>query len=515
MDHCIKFLPLSAFAFACAVSAAHAADIEMPLSSSSAFPADISDPSAYLENGAAYAGSIDSGTNLTINFNADTIPAGDIASVSSSVTAGDLTYNMYLPSGFWSKTMLSISANQTLSVGDFFFNMRESATSHPILTFYINPGSTLKVRGNFLYTDTRSSTSWYETRLSIGGSGSANFDGDFTIDRISASASSHTLNAVYCELGVANFTVGGVLTLQNARGDKNILSVSTTASGTFTRTLGGLRVAQNGMILLNGDASSANTTELVFTNSGESEYIGGLLTRETGGTPAANKLNIRMLAESACGRQIMRFADTGGWTLDANAFSDSADALGEVEIGNGRLDMGMRDGMKGGSLFLNGYNGADKAVFSAAGTYSNAEMGKVVFDSMSFYRGTIVFDLAEEKELGDFIQINGAVTKTSESSELSVEINVSAYDLQGWLESSGDDEWSADLLSFATEGSNVSADDFSVKLQDGIIGKIIISELNGISTVSANLSLVPEPSGIAATLGLAALAFAARKRRGK
>lgn len=94
----------------------------------------------------------------------------------------------------------------------------------------------------------------------------------------------------------------------------------------------------------------------------------------------------------------MRFADTGGRTLDANAFSDSAEALGEAEIGNGRPDIGMRDGMKGGSLFLNGYNGADKAVFSAAGTYSNAETGKVVFNSMSFYRGTIVFDLAEEKK---------------------------------------------------------------------------------------------------------------------
>lgn len=122
----------------------------------------------------------------------------------------------------------------------------------------------------------------------------------------------------------------------------------------------------------------------------------------------------------------MRFADTGGWTLDANAFSDSAEALGEAEIGNVRPDIGMRDGMKGGSLFLNGYNGADKAVFSAAGTYSNAETGKVVFDSVSFYRGTIVFDLAEEKKPEDFTQINGTVTNTSESSELFVEINVSA-----------------------------------------------------------------------------------------
>ena len=54
----------------------------------------------------------------------------------------------------------------------------------------------------------------------------------------------------------------------------------------------------------------------------------------------------------------------------------------------------------------------------------------------------------------------------------------------------------------------------NTKLQDGIIGKIIISELNGVSTLSANLSIVPEPAEIAAAIGLAALAFAARRRRG-
>ena len=69
-------------------------------------------------------------------------------------------------------------------------------------------------------------------------------------------------------------------------------------------------------------------------------------------------------------------------------------------------------------------------------------------------------------------------------------------------------------MSFATDGSNVSADDFTLKLQDGIIGKIIISELNGVSTLSANLSIVPEPAAVAAAIGLAALAFAARRRRG-
>lgn len=114
---------------------------------------------------------------------------------------------------------------------------------------------------------------------------------------------------------------------------------------------------------------------------------------------------------------------------------------------------------------------------------------------------------------GDFIQINGSVTKTSGASALVLEINVSAYDLQGWLEASGGDEWNADLMSFATGGSNVSADDFVLKLQDGIIGKITISESGGISTLAANLSLVPEPAEIAAAMGALVLAFAACRRR--
>ena len=58
-------------------------------------------------------------------------------------------------------------------------------------------------------------------------------------------------------------------------------------------------------------------------------------------------------------------------------------------------------------------------------------------------------------------------------------------------------------MSFATEGSNVSADDFTLKLQDGIAGKITISELDGISTITANPSIVPEPAEIAAAIGLA------------
>ena len=182
-----------------------------------------------------------------------------------------------------------------------------------------------------------------------------------------------------------------------------------------------------------------------------------------------------------------------------------------LRVSGGRLDLGMYGGMKGGSLRIMGYNRPSEAVFSATGTAADTEIGRVTFDTMSFYRGTVVFDLAETD--GDFIQVNGAMTKVAGASPLVLELNVSAYDLQEWIGASKSDEWSADLMSFATDGSNVSADDFTLKLQDGITGKISISELDGISTITANLSIVPEPAEIAAAIGLAALAFAARRRR--
>ena len=183
-----------------------------------------------------------------------------------------------------------------------------------------------------------------------------------------------------------------------------------------------------------------------------------------------------------------------------------------LRVRGGRLDLGMYGGMKGGSLMIMGYNNPSEAVFSATETAADTEIGRVTFDTMSFYRGTVVFDLAETD--GDFIQVDGAMTKVAGASPLVLEMNVSAYDLQAWIEASESDEWNADLMSFATEGSNVSADDFTLKLQDGITGKISISELDGISTITANLSIVPEPAAVAAAIGLAALAFAARRRRG-
>ncbi len=491
-----------------------AVDIEGTFTSDSAFPVRITDPSFYTLNGEAYSGEIDSDTNLTVNGILSSEPSQNIITVAaSSATAGNFTYNLELPANFWAKNVFEVYTPSTFSVENFTLNLRESDTPHPNLIIYTGMNSTLNVRGDFLFSDTRSSTRWYQTRLSFNGNGNVAIDGNFTINSQISKPSSHALNCVNFEVGIQTFTVGGVLSLSNSNGNNNVFRTTATAAGTFTRSLGGLQITQRGMIQLAGNASAVNTTELIFTNSGTSEYIGGLLTRDSDGELANNKLNVRMTANDAAnGRQIMRFNTTSGWTLDSYVYSDAANALNEVEVSGGRLDLGMYGGMKGGSLRIMGYNRPSEAVFSATGTAADTEIGRVTFDTMSFYRGTVVFDLAETD--GDFIQVDGAMTKIAGASPLVLEMNVSAYDLQAWLEASESDEWSANLMSFATDGSNVSADDFTLKLQDGIAGKISISELDGISTITANLSIVPEPAEIAAAIGLAALAFAARRRRG-
>lgn len=498
------------------IAATNAADIEMNLNSSSTFPGNLSDPSAYLENGAPYTGTIDSSTNITLNAQFDSVPSKeDIASISSNITAGDFTYNMNFPKNFWGKTMLSLSSNCTFSVDNFYFNINESITSHPKLSFSLNSGATLKVRGDFLYTDIRANKDWYQTRLAISGSGSFNVDGNLTIDSKPTAALSNNLDAVVLEINATNFRVGGNVTIQNSRGDKNIIYMCGTSSTSYARSFGGLRVSQNGMIILNGTPEKASTTDLIFTNTSESEYVGGLFCIESNGVLPDNKLNIRMTADSVGGRQIMRFNNLPDWSMDNIVHKGSPNSLGEVEVSNGRVDIGMYDGMKGGKLMLNGYNGAANAIFSATGIFSGTEYGKVVFDSMEFSRGTIVFDLAEEKEFSDFIQINGAATRTSDTAELIFDINISASELEGWLSGSQEDEWNVDLMSFSTSESNLTADDITLKLQDGVFGKLSITDLDGISTITASLTTVPEPAEIAVLFGLAALFFAWRKRSKK
>ena len=188
--------------------------------------------------------------------------------------------------------------------------------------------------------------------------------------------------------------------------------------------------------------------------------------------------------------------------------------INDVEVNSGRLDIGMYYGLKGNNLQIYSHSGrAEDAVFSATSLMTGNEMGRAEFDSMSFYKGTIVFDLAEVDK--DFIQINGGVTRLAQDAKLVFDINLSAADLKMYLEAIGEEMMQWDIMSFKTDDSNIVEDDIILKTQSGIEGALdfVADQSSGLTTVYVELALVPEPSTVAAILGAAAITYALIRRR--
>ena len=173
--------------------------------------------------------------------------------------------------------------------------------------------------------------------------------------------------------------------------------------------------------------------------------------------------------------------------------------------------------MKGNNLSLYSYDENNShAVFSAAGTSMGSDIGTVEFDSMTFYSGTLLFDLAEVEN--DFIRINGTVTKESPSAQLVFDLNISRENLEIYLDASelDIDMLSWNLMSFKTEGSDISLSDVIVKTQAGIEGTLdFIKDLDsGLTTIKVDLGLVvPEPSDFAAIFALVAIAYAVYRKK--
>ena len=161
--------------------------------------------------------------------------------------------------------------------------------------------------------------------------------------------------------------------------------------------------------------------------------------------------------------------------------------------------------MKASSLSMEG------GVFSAAGDDYNPEMGKVVFDKIVFSGGTIHFDIFELEN--DSLKINDSIEKVSDSSKLTLEMSVDEYELREWLGVAGKDSKLVELITFSSEGSNVTKEDFSLKLLDGVLGEIVMDEAGGMISLSVNLGVVPEPEAVASVLAaLAIIAACFRKR---
>lgn len=490
-------------------------------------PTDVSQIGQNLSNPDTYGltSPITNSTDITVNYTIPSVTSGDnpyntgrITKFAEDLTANNFTFNINFGNNLWDVYVLNVSENKRVSLNSVSYNIIDSKTSHPINGITVNKGGLFEVKGDLVVSDRRTTRSWYQTRLNFWGSGNVNINGNLTISSEMATMYGNALNGVKLELSEINsFTVGGVVTLQSKWKDKKWIRLNSNARNVFERSFGGLSVALGGVIELDGQ-SNVTATTLTFKNSGRNEFNGSLATRievertdgkiTSYGNVVDNKLNITMDAsDPQKGYQVLRFSKIEENYENENwinyAFTSGANSLNEIVVKNGRLDIAMYDGMKASSLSMEG------GVFSAAGDNYNPEMGKVVFDKIVFSGGTIYFDIFEVEN--DSLQINGSIEKVSDSSKLTLEMSVNEYDLREWL--AGEDSKSVELITFSSEGSNVTAEDFSLKLLDGVSGEIAMDEADGMISLSVNLGLVPEPEAVASVLAALAIIVACFRKR--
>ena len=490
-------------------------------------PTDVSQIGQDLSNPATYglAGSITDSTDITVNYTIPSVTSGEnpyntevITKFAEDLTANNFTFNINFGNNLWNVYVLNVSENKRVSLNSVSYNIIDSKTSHPINGITVSKGGLFEVKGDLVVSDKRTTISWYQTRLNFGGSGNVNIKGNLTLSSEMETMHGNDLNGVKLELSEINsFTVGGVVTLQSKYDDKKWIRLNDNARNDFERSFGGLSVASGGIIELDGQ-DKVTTTTLTFTNSGRNEFNGSLATRIkvertdgkiSWGNIVDNKLNITMDAsDPQNGNQVLRFSKIDNYENETwinYAFTSGANSLNEIVVKNGRLDIAMYDGMKASSLSMEG------GVFSAAGDDYNPEMGKVVFDKIVFSGGTIYFDIFELEN--DSLKINDSIEKVSDSSKLTLEMSVDEYELREWLGVAGKDSKLVELITFSSEGSNVTKEDFSLKLLDGVSGEIAMDEAGGMISLSVNLGVVPEPEAVASVLAaLAIIAACFRKR---
>ena len=425
---------------------------------------------------------------------------------------------------------LNYSLTQFNAGGDFiiFGNDTILQTSGNLVTnFTLSPESATSYGAQL----TQKITMWSNAQMRVGGDWLINVDRNGSPDYLALQITDSVGNPGRASMQIegniiskgtlifatdnVNFTVNGAVDISG--GQWNMLA-NNTQSEVFTRTVGGIGDADGSgegasvrfnIAKENWVSASARTVNLVLTNSSSYEVSGSFAMHEN----SQDKLNITMSAADAKnGRQILRFAPAGSYWCNGMQLTDAN--INNVEISSGRLDLGMHDGMKGNNLSLYGYSGnAADAVFSAAGTVYGMDIGRVQFDTMTFFEGTIVFDLGETD--CDFIQINGGVTKDSPGAQIVFDINISKDDLQMYLEALGAETLEWNLMSFKTDDSDFDLADIILKTQAGIGGELsfLADDSSGLTTVQLSLGIVPEPAAAAAILGAVALSIAAYRRR--
>ena len=324
-------------------------------------------------------------------------------------------------------TVLTINGDLTTN---FSLGNDGTVSSQRTASLVLWANSTLHVKGDWIISSNRAESSNYQAvKITTGGddiNGSVLVDGNII--------SKGPDNIIFStERG--DFKVGGTIDLNGSQWNL----ASTTSANTYTREIGGLGKANGGndrvrMNITNTSTEPSNAVvNLIFKNKSSYEATTAFSRAKTDNA----KLNITMMAEDASkGRQVLRIDTTDLYWCNGVEMHDAN--INDVEVNSGRLDIGMYYGLKGNNLQIYSHNGrAEDAVFSATSLMTGNEMGRAEFDSMSFYNGTIVFDLAEGEK--DFIQINGGVTRLAQDAKLVFDINLSAENLKIYLEAIGEE----------------------------------------------------------------------------
>ena len=468
-----------------------------------------------------------------------TIDGQYVSRISKDFTINNLTYNSKIVGGIWAEKILSIGKDATANINSLNINMdwENSGAGNTISSIQFNDNSVLNIAKNVTYTDNRQNLGWGSINLNFENSvlGTLNVGGDIEfINKTNMSNIETSLNLK----NMRNVTIGGVIKSTGTTGNKKIsLDAADWATGRdgydFNRSFGGIEADSKGIIQLNA-TTAASKTNLTFTNSGKNEFVGALITRQldnitkengtttinSRGAVTDNKLNITMNATDAKnGNQILRFGDFTNSLYDTNTNNSGTyevygvttanNSIATVTVVSGRLDLGMASAMKGEKLVLASSSSAANAVFSATGTTAGSEIGKVTFGEFQGSNGTIAFDFA--KDSNDFIAIEGAAT----AADLTFFINMTKSEFDSYLSESAT-ELNYDIMSFQTEDSSFNTPTLSFA-DSQLTGSLSLDadDSTGITTVKLTITTaaVPEPATVAAILGVAALAFAAYRRR--
>lgn len=439
--------------------------------------------------------------NVTIKDLTATVSSGDQYKINGFAEVNDLTIeNLVLPGSvrFFIYTVGSgaPAINGNVFVGNIDTNGSGGEWRSPNIR---GQNMDFVVKGSVTIAPTSGTTQTNASVLTFGGTNSSGFFKSLSIGEnagINQSTGYKTavyLDATYAgatlELGGANLdgdtsnwaVVHGVVQMNNSADGSKLASLMISRNeeaGKFRDShvaIGGLNGTGRILTKLISDDSNAATSYLTFQNAeGVNTSFSGFLHRST----SSNRDNVAFIMDGAGSQSVSLSGNSGaqliGVTVKNGAFYlSNADSSGALVLEGGKFGA-----INGGTAF-------DSAVWKGgAFSFANHE---------AFYGG-----------LADKITVNGTFSKAVEEGVIAVDFEgLDATDLIGYTF----DLISADVVEGFSSDANA---DFAAR---NLLNAIAEFAWNG-GTLQVTFAQIPEPCAFAALFGIAALALAARRRRG-